>query len=282
MNLIKIYIGGVLMYKKVGFIGSGNMAGAIIGGLVKSGFLSCENIFISDKNNDKTKKLKDDLRVDIAESNLDIIEKCDVVILSVKPNIYETVLNEIKQSPNIKSKLIVTIAAGITIDYVKGFFDSDIKVIRTMPNTPALVGEGMTGITYKSPVTQKDVEFVKEMFSSFGLVEVMDEKQIDAVSSLCGSSPAYVSMFIEAMADAGVLLGLPREASYKMAAQSVKGTAEMIIKTGKHPAQIKDMVSSPGGTTIEGVRVLEDKAMRSAVIEAVIAAAEKAKDMGKK
>lgn len=269
------------MYKRVGFIGAGNMASAIIGGLIKSDFLSCEDIFISDKDKNKTQKLKNDLKVNIAKDNLDIIEKCDVVILSVKPNIYETVLNEIKQSPNAKIKLIVTIAAGITIDYVKSFFDSDIKVIRTMPNTPALVGEGMTGITYKSPVTEKDVEFIKSMFSSFGLVEVMDEHQIDAFSSLCGSSPAYVSMFIEAMADAGVLLGLPREASYIMAAQATKGTAEMIIKTGKHPAQIKDMVSSPGGTTIEGVRVLEDKAMRSAVIEAVIVAAEKAKDMGK-
>jgi len=269
------------MYNKVGFIGSGNMAGAIIGGAIKSGYLIPENIYISDVDSDKAKALADMYGVKTAKGNKELINNCDVLILSVKPHIYSIVLDDIKGHIG-KNILIVTIAAGVTLNYVKGFLGNDIKIIRTMPNTPALVGEGMTAITYTPPVKEVDVTFVKGLFSSFGLVEVIDEGLIDAFSSLCSSSPAFVDMFIEAMADAAVQLGLPRNKSYIMAAQAVRGTAKMVIETGKHPGELKDMVCSPAGTTIEGVRILEKKGMRSAVMEAVIAAAEKAKAFGEK
>lgn len=269
------------MYSKVGFIGSGNMAGAIMGGTIRSGYLSADNIYISDVDKSKAQSLSDLYGVNTVENNREVIEKCEIIILSVKPHIYGTVLDEIKKYINTE-KVIVTIAAGVTISYVKSFLGKEAKVIRTMPNTPALVGEGMTAITYTSPVESRDVDFVKGMFSSFGLVEIIDESLIDAFSSLCGSSPAFIDMFIEAMADAAVQLGLPRNKSYIMAAQAVKGTAKMLIDTGKHPGELKDMVCSPAGTTIEGVRVLEKKGLRSAVMEGIISSAEKAKLLGEK
>lgn len=269
------------MYIKVGFIGAGNMASAVIGGAIRSGYLAPENIYVSNAHKDKAIAVAQLYGINPAESNLDLVEKCNVIILSVKPHVYGTVLDEIKDHIK-KDTLIVTIAAGVTLSYVKSFLKNDIKVIRTMPNTPALVGEGMTAITYTPSVEDEDVDFVKGLFSSFGLVEVLDEKLIDAFSSVSGSSPAFVDMFIEAMADAGVQLGLPRSKCYLMAAQAVMGTAKMVIDTGKHPGELKDMVCSPSGTTIEGVRMLEKMGLRSAVMEAVIASAEKAKQMSDK
>lgn len=267
------------MYSKLGFIGAGNMGGAIIGGAIKSGFLRPENIYISDIDKFKTEALAGQFGINVAQNNIDIINNCDAVVLSVKPHIYGRVLEEIKDSVK-KDTLIITIAAGVTLNYVKGFLGDDTKVVRTMPNTPALVGEGMTAITYDKPVDDQDINFVKGLFTSFGLVEVMDESLIDAFSSLVSSSPAFVDMFIEAMADAAVLLGLPRNRSYIMASQAVIGAAKMVKETGKHPGELKDMVCSPAGTTIEGVRILEQKGLRTAVMEAVIASAQKAKGMG--
>lgn len=270
------------MTHKVGFIGSGNIGNAIISGIVNSGFLKPEDIYISDINKNAAASLASKYGLTAVDDNESLIKKCDFVVLSIKPNTYDSVLGKIKDFVRDDS-VIVTVAAGISIKHVKSCFDKDIKVIRTMPNTPALVGEGMTAITYAYPVEESDAEFVKGMFSSCGLVEVIeDESLMDAVTSLSSSSPAFVDMFIEAMADAAVLLGLPRSKAYRMAAQAVKGTARMVIETGKHPGELKDMVCSPGGTTIEGVRILEAKGMRSAVIEAVITAAEKAKELGQK
>lgn len=266
------------MYNKVGFIGSGNMAGAIIGGAIKSGYLSPENIYISDLDENKTNDLQRLYGIKVAKDNIELVKVTEVIVLSVKPHIYRIVLDEIKEYIK-EDTLLVTIAAGLTLDYVKGFFNSDVKVIRTMPNTPALVGEGMTALTYKAPVTKENVDFVDGLFSSFGLVEIIDEAYIDAFSSLCGSSPAFIDMFIEAMADAAVLMGLPRNRAYIMAAQAVKGSAKMVIDTKKHPGELKDMVCSPAGTTIEGVRILEEKSMRSAVIEALIKTTEKAREI---
>ena len=269
------------MYTKIGFIGSGNMASAIIGGAVKSGFIISENIYISDVHKIKAQQVAKLYGVKVLENNLELVENSEVLILSVKPQVYKIVLDEIKQFIK-KDTLIVTIAAGISISYVKSFFNSDIKVIRTMPNTPALVGEGMTGITYAPPVEKDDIEFVKSIFSSFGIVEIIDESLMDTFTSLCSSSPAFVAMFIEAMADAGVFLGLSRDKSYIMAAQAVRGAAKMIIETGMHPGELKDMVCSPGGTAIEGVRSLEASGMRSSIMEAIIVTAEKAKKLNSK
>lgn len=269
------------MYTRVGFIGAGNMGGALIGGAIKSGFLCAENIFISDADQNKSMLMAKDYGVKSVSNNLELVESCEVLIIAVKPHICGFVLDEIKDYVK-KDMLIITVAAGVAISYVKGFFKHDIKVVRTMPNTPALVGEGMTAVTYAPPVEESDISFVKDLFSSFGIVEIVKEELIDAFTSLCSSSPAFAGMFIEAMADAGVLLGFPRNESYIMAAQAIRGAAKMIVEAGKHPAELKDMVCSPSGTAIEGVRKLEEKGMRSAVIEAVIVAAEKAKLIGER
>lgn len=269
------------MYNSIGFIGAGNMASAIIGGIVDAKFISPQNIYISNPSREKMSFLASKYGINICNDNIELVSKCDVVVLSVKPHIYKPVIEEIREYVK-DDTLIITIAAGVRIDYVKVNFRKNLKIVRTMPNTPALVGDGMTAITYCPPAEREDVDFVKGMFSSFGLVEELDETLIDAFSSVGGSSPAFVDMFIEAMADAAVLLGLPRDKSYIIAAQAVRGAAKMIIETKKHPGELKDMVCSPSGTTIEGVRILENKGMRAAVIEAVIASAEKAKAMGDK
>lgn len=270
------------MNYKVGFIGSGNIATAIISGVIKSGYLKPKEICISDLDKVKTAELESEYGVVAVDSNADAVKNSDVIVLSIKPHIYAPVLQGIKDYVT-DDKSFVTIAAGISIDYVKKQLDRNVRVVRVMPNTPVLVGEGMTAITSAPPAKDSDVEFVKGMFSSCGLVEMIkDESLLDAVTALSSSSPAFIDMLIEAMADASVLLGLPRKKSYTMAAQAVRGAAKMIIDTGKHPGELKDMVCSPAGTTIEGVRVLEEKGIRNAIFEAVIATGEKAKIMGEK
>lgn len=226
-----------------------------------------ESINVSSLHKNSASSLAAKYGVKQINDNIELVKNSDVVVLSVKPNTYASVIKKIKN--HIKDDtLIVTVAAGITIDYVKNYFERDVKVIRTMPNTPALVGEGMTAMTYAPPVGEEDASFVKGIFESCGIVEVIeDESLMDVVSSLGSSSPAFIDMLIEAMADAAVHLGLPRAFSYRIAAQAVKGSASMLAETGKHPGELKDMVCSPGGTTIEGVRVLEEKGMRNAMYE---------------
>lgn len=273
---------GIFMIQKVGFIGSGNIASAIIGGIISSGFLKPKSINVSSLHRNTASSLAAKYGVTLMNDNIELVKNSDVVVLSVKPNTYAGVLKKIRNYVR-DDTVIVTVAAGITIDYVKKHLDGDVKVIRTMPNTPALVGEGMTAIVYAPPVSEEDVCFVKGMFESCGIVEIIeDESMMDVVTSLASSSPAFIDILMEAMADAAVLLGLPRAVSYRMAAQAVKGSASILAKTGKHPGELKDMVCSPGGTSIEGVRVLEEKGMRNAMIEAIIATAEKAKLLGEK
>ena len=178
-----------------------------------------------------------------------------------------------------EDKLVISIAAGQTIANIEKLFGKTIKLVRSMPNTPALVLEGAAGVCYNDHVTEDDKKTVMEIFSSFGVANEVSESMIDTVIGVSGSSPAYVFMFIEAMADAAVADGMPRAQAYEMAAQSVLGSAKMVLETGKHPGELKDMVCSPAGTTIEAVRVLEEKGFRSAVIEAMKACVKKAKEM---
>lgn len=269
------------MYSKVGFIGSGSIAGALIGGIIKKGFLCRENIYVSDIHKDKTEALVNSCGVTGVKNNISLVESVEVVVLSVKPDKYESVLNEIKDYIK-KDTLLVTIAAGITMNYVSKFFDRDIKIIRAMPSTPALIGKSITAVAYGGSVEKGDIDFVKNMFLSVGIVEIVDESQIDAFTSVCSSSPAYIDMFIEAMVDAAEILGLPKNKAYMLAAHAVEGAAKMVIETKKHPGELKDMVCSPAGTAIEGVRFLEEKGIRGIVMEAVIITAEKAKLLSEK
>lgn len=266
---------------KIGFIGGGNMGGAIIGGIVSSKLYKAEEISVVDLFEDNVKKLVDKYGISDGKSNKAIAENSDILFLSVKPNVYFEVISEIKDSVN-DNCIIVSIAAGKSIADVEELFAKNIKLVRVMPNTPALVGEGMAAICGNENVTPDELAKIEEIFNCFGKAEVVSEKMMDIVTAVSGSSPAFVYMFIEAMTDAAVLGGMPRKQAYKFAAQTVFGSAKMVLETGIHPGELKDMVCSPAGTTIEAVAELEKRGFRSSVIEAIRVCEEKSKAMGKK
>ncbi|SNX55437.1 pyrroline-5-carboxylate reductase [Thermoanaerobacterium sp. RBIITD] len=260
---------------KIGFIGTGNMGTALIKGIINSKIVDPQYINVYDPSSEKLLKLKDETNVTIKENNVDVANDSDVIILAIKPNIYDSVLNEIKDAVT-DNKIIIIIAPGITIERVRDILKKG-KIIRTIPNTPALIGEGITAISYPDNISVNDKETVENIFKSCGEIIEVKENLIDAAMSVSSCSPAFVYIFIEALADAGVSLGLPRDISYKLASKAVSGSGSMVLNTGFHPGYLKDMVTSPGGTTIQGVRMLEKYGMRSAVIEAIIASYEKVK-----
>ncbi len=263
---------------KLGFIGCGNMATAMIGGIIAKGLYKAEDIIVSDALEASLERAKANLKVCTASDNKEVIEKAEIIVLSVKPQFYADVIQEI--SKEIKeNQLVITIAPGKTLEWLDKTFGKPMKLIRCMPNTPALVGEGITGICPNENVTEEELKRAGEILNCFGSYEVVPEHLMDVVVSVSGSSPAYVFMFIEAMADAAVSDGMPRAQAYKFAAQAVLGSAKMVLETGKHPGELKDMVCSPAGTTIEAVRVLEEKGFRSSVIEAMKACAEKSRSL---
>ena len=263
---------------RIGFIGCGNMATAMIKGILDSQKVKTEDVIASAKSEKTREKIKTELGINAARKNKEVVEFSDILFLAVKPQYYEEVIQEIKDGIQ-ENQMIVSIAPGKTLAWLAERLGEDKKIIRTMPNTPAMVKEGMMGMCRNDLVTEDEMQQVKDICESFGKAEVVPESLIDVVVGVSGSSPAYVFMFIEAMADAAVADGMPRTQAYKFAAQAVLGSAKMVLETGKHPGELKDMVCSPGGTTIEAVRVLEEKGMRSAVIEASRACVKKAKDM---
>ncbi|WP_242300984.1 pyrroline-5-carboxylate reductase [Bacillus cereus group sp. BfR-BA-01423] len=256
------------MDKQIGFIGCGNMGMAIIGGMLNKKIVSSNKIMCSDLNTTNLENASTKYGITITTDNNEVAKNADILILSIKPDLYSLVINEIKEV--IKNDaIIVTIAAGKSIESTENAFNKKLKVVRVMPNTPALVGEGMSALCPNEMVTEKDLEEVLNIFNSFGQSEIVSEKLMDVVTSVSGSSPAYVYMIIEAMADAAVLDGMPRNQAYKFAAQAVLGSAKMVLETGIHPGELKDMVCSPGGTTIEAVATLEEKGLRTAIISAM-------------
>ncbi len=252
------------------------MAGAIANGVIKSGLCKMSDMVICDINKDCLKKY--DKEITTSQNNKDAL-KCDYIVLAVKPFILAKVLEEIK-SEDIKNKVFISIVAGISVAEIKDVLGNDAKVVRVMPNTPAQVMEGMTVIAQPdNNVTKDELLQVVNIFNAVGKTEIMAEAMINVVTGVSGSSPAYVFMLIEAMADAGVSGGIPREKAYNLAAQSVLGSAKMVLETGKHPAELKDMVCSPKGTTIEAVAELEKRGFRSAIIEAIKKCNEKANNI---
>lgn len=258
---------------KLGFIGTGNMAGAIMGGIIKKGIFKAEEIIGSDIFEPGRARAKADYGIHVTADNKEVIENSEMVVLSVKPQYYASTIAEIKEYVK-ENQIIITIAPGKTLAWLEEQFGKKVKIVRTMPNTPAMVGEGMTAACPNEYITEEELKYTLNILSAFGKVEVVPENLMDVVVSTSGSSPAYVFMFIEAMADAAVADGMPRAQAYKFAAQAVLGSAKMVLETGKHPGELKDMVCSPGGTTIEAVRVLEERGLRSAVIEAMKACAD--------
>ena len=266
------------MNKKIGFIGCGNMAQAMITALVKSKIIDANQIIVSNRSKDILEKMNKEHGINIASNNIEVAEKCDIVIIAVKPHLYEMVMKEIKDSVS-KDKIFVSIAPGKTMEFLEAHLGADTKILRTMPNTPSMVSEGMTAICPNQNINSEELELLIKLIESFGAVEIIEEKLFDAVVAVSGSSPAYVFMFIEAMADAAVLQGMPRAQAYRFAGQAVLGSAKMLLESQMHPGELKDMVCSPGGTTIEAVAVLEEKGMRSAVIEAMRKCSQKSKEM---
>lgn len=263
---------------KLGFIGCGNMAGAMMGGIIKNGIVEAEDIMGSDLSASCREKVKELYGIHVTENNKETAAFADVLVLAVKPQFYEEVIGEIRTLVR-PEQIVITIAPGKTLAWLEAGFDKEVKLVRTMPNTPAMVCEGMTGACCNKFVTQEDMELACKLLGGFGKVEVVSEKLMDVVVSVSGSAPAYVFMFIEAMADAAVADGMPRAQAYKFAAQAVMGSAKMVLETGKHPGELKDMVCSPAGTTIEAVRVLEREGFRSSVIEAMKRCTETARGM---
>lgn len=270
---------GMDVKMKIGFIGLGNMAEAMIGGMLAKGLVEPENVIGSCKTGETAEKIKLKFNITTVLDNKSVAETADVLFLAVKPVYLDDVIKEVKSAVRTET-LVVSIAAGRDLKYLKEAFGRpELKIIRCMPNTPALVLEGCTGVCAGDEVLGEELEKVVELMSAFGKASVVPERLMDVVVGVSGSSPAYVFLFIEAMADAAVAEGMPRKQAYEFAAQAVLGSAKLVLETGKHPGELKDMVCSPGGTTIQAVKVLEEKGMRAAVIDAVEACISKSRNM---
>ena len=264
----------------IGFIGTGKMGEALIRGVINSGLVKPEKICASDIDETKLNMLESELGITVSCDNKLTLEQSDVIILAIKPQIIRYVLQGMKDSV-IRKHLFISIAAGVTIDSLVDELPAGTRVVRVMPNICATVGEAASAICIGDTATKSDVEIACKIFNVVGGTVVVDEHLMDAVTGLSGSGPAFVFMIIEALADGGVHQGLDRATAQKLAAQTVLGAAKMTLETGQHPGELKDMVTSPGGTTIRGIEVLEKNNLRAAIMSAVIAASERSKELGK-
>lgn len=260
---------------KIGFIGLGNMAKAIMGGIIEKGGIDPKDIYGSDVSDAAVEYAQNTLGINaFTNDNGKVAESVDILFLAVKPQYIagaaETFKNVLR-----KDTLVISIIAGKSLEFLENMLGADKRIVRCMPNTPALVGEGCTAFTPNANVTDEEKDTAKKLLETFGKAVPVAENMMDAVVGLSGSGPAYVFMFIEALADGAVAAGMPRPMAYEFAIQLVKGSACLALETGKHPGELKDMVCSPAGTTIEAVRVLEEGGFRANVMDAVIAAAEK-------
>ncbi len=256
------------------------MATALAGGLIASGFTTAENVFASDTFDSARESFARETGAQVVESNLTIMEQAEVIILSVKPHHVADVLEEI-QGSYTNQHLIVSIAAGCPLSLFIEKLGASARLVRVMPNTPCLVKEGASGFARGGQATEEDARLVESLLSTVGVAVEVPEMQLDAVTGLSGSGPAYIYQVIEALSDGGVRMGLPRQIAIQLAAQTVKGAAEMVLETGEHPGTLKDAVTSPGGTTIAGIHALEAGGLRHSLMNAVSAATERSIQLGK-
>lgn len=268
-----------MIKEKVGFVGAGSMAEALIEGLLAQEVITTKNLYISDINQSRLDELTERYNINQAESNLDLVAEVDYIILAVKPQVIDQVLAEI--GPEItRQQTVFSIAAGVSTQQIESYLDQ-VPVVRLMPNTPALIGEAAIAYSLGDHAQAREQTVVEEMFSVAGTVTKIKEDLMDAVTGLSGSGPAYIYLIIEALSDAGVNMGLPRHKSQELTLQTLIGAAKMVKESDLHPGELKDMVTSPGGTTIKGMQQLEESGLRGILYKTVEAATNKSKELTK-
>jgi len=269
----------MLKNKTVGFIGTGNMGEALIHGLLHGHLCRPEQIICSDVRPERLKAIREASGVRGTSHNVEVVKQADIIILSVKPQIMKQVIEEITKYLDL-SKLIISIAAGVPLETIESCAQKELKLVRVMPNICVSVREGASAIAGGKHITKDDLMIAKTIFDSVGKSVFIEENLLDAVTGLSGSGPAYIFLIIDALADAGVKMGLSRHDSLILASQTVLGAAKMLIETGEHPGKLKDMVTSPGGTAIAGLHTLEGGGLRTTLINAVEVATERSKTLG--
>jgi pyrroline-5-carboxylate reductase len=263
----------------IGFLGAGKMATALARGFIRAGIVASKDVIASDISRPALQTFSKQTKARTALSNLEVVHFAQVLILAVKPDQVPAVLSEIREGFTRKH-LLISIAAGVPIAKLETALDMGSRIIRVMPNTPALVGQSATAFALGKSASNADAALAMKLYSSVGIAFQLKESLLDAVTGLSGSGPAYVYLFIEGLSDGGVAAGLPRDVATKLAAQTLLGSARMVLETGEHPGSLKDMVTSPGGTTIEGLHELEKGKLRGTLISAVRAATEKSRKLG--
>ena len=269
-----------MLKERIGFIGGGKMAEALAKGIINASLSSVDKIIASDVDKKRCQILEKDTGIKTTQENKKITSESDIIILAVKPNIIGSILKELRNDITPRH-LVVSIAAGIPLDFIESALNKGCRVVRVMPNTPCLVGETAAGYALGKAATRDDGKLVGEILNAVGKSYLLEEKHLDAVTGLSGSGPAFVYTVIEALSDGGVKMGLPRDISTKLAAQTVLGSAKMVLETGMHTGELRDFVTSPGGTTIAGLHALEKGNIRNALIDAVETATKKSKKLGR-
>jgi pyrroline-5-carboxylate reductase len=264
----------------VGFIGAGRMATALAKGLISSGFVSKDRVVASDVFEGARTAFAEQTGARVFDTNSEVAAACDALFLAVKPQQMHSVLTALAGELSDRH-LVISIAAGVQLSVFESVLGAERRIVRVMPNTPCLVGESAAGFALGSAATAEDALLVESLLATVGIAVRVDEKLLDAVTGLSGSGPAYVYQMIEALSDGGVRVGLPRDVATKLAAQTLLGAAKMVLETGEHPGALKDAVTSPGGTTIAGLHALETGGLRGTLMNAVVAATERSKELGK-
>jgi pyrroline-5-carboxylate reductase len=266
-------------YGRLGFIGGGNMAAALVRGILGAGLYGAADVFVFDVKAERRAVLAAEYGVQIVEGSAALVAACDVIFLSVKPQVMDTVLDAV--GPLLRDgQLLISVAAGVPLRAMEGRLPTGTRVIRSMPNTPATVLAGATAIAAGTFANASDMKHAEALFAAVGKVVTLDEVQLDAVTGLSGSGPAYLMLIIEALADGGVKVGLHRDTALLLAAQTVYGSAKLLLETGEHPGRLKDMVTSPGGTAIAGLHTLESGALRKTLMDAVEVASKRSEELG--
>jgi pyrroline-5-carboxylate reductase len=268
-----------MLDRTIAFLGAGNMAEALIKGLLRAGTARPESLIATGRRSERLETLQRTYGVRITQDNLAAVRDADVVVLSVKPQVLDKMLVQVAPAVDPR-KLVISVAAGVPIAAMERRLGAGARIIRTMPNTPSLVGAGACALSPGEHASEDDLAVATRIFQSVGTTTVLDENLLDAVTGLSGSGPAYIFLIIEALSDAGVKVGLPRYTALKLAAQTVLGSAQLLIETNAHPGQLKDQVTSPGGTAIAGLHTLEAGGLRTTLINAVEAATRRARELG--